>query len=354
MRKSFGEMYRYVCLEPQGDLLKNRMEGMQDFCKTKGINIIELSKMFFRLPVEESFKASFIGFYAAKDLAFPSNNDRELALLAGLTLIELLEKEKYEIIIVLTVMCLTIFHQELIIPELPEIILERFSEITATFREIDVDKNKTINIGIIEFRNEFESSGWDANTTKSFSELLLKLSNKITMLQNNQNNLIDVVKIYREDSNILAWLIGEWSNDLIKPLNNNIRQNKIALILGKELADLVDIIPGPYSAKAYLGRMLKLCKNEISEVSLMEMVDLIDEGWKNNLLNKYKLIGKGENTPILLAISKSLEVSEAQIWKHTYKKSIGIEVENVKSDTLTWAYQIYLECLLIKYKNSEE
>jgi len=355
MRENFCEWYMIVCANPTNEQLQCRWESLQQYCEIEDINILELVKMFFGLPTDVSFRNQFTESYANKDLTFQSKNEREISLLAGVTLMELIEKDIQVNKIVLAIMCITLFKQEVVIPEIPDVVSDKLDDITADIREIETEQSiiAISNTGISELAKVLETGTWSAENIVAFSKILSQIPANFNKLKNNQKNLQKSLTIYKEDSDILSWLFGEWSSDLKKPLNKKINQSQISLVLGKELADLVKQIPGPYSAKAFLVKMLGHCKADKSNISLLEMVDSLDENWKKQLLDHYSIIENGENTPILLAVSKALDANEPNVWKYAYQKTIGIDPERATSNPLTWAYQIYLECLLVKDNRSE-
>ncbi|WP_312561944.1 GTPase-associated system all-helical protein GASH [Anaerospora sp.] len=356
MRDKFCEWYRIVCVDPTHEKLQNRWDSLQKYCDKEEFNILELTKLFFGFTAEESFRTEFIKSYSDRDMTFPNKSDQEILLLAGVTLLQLLERKKQEINIVISVMCLSLFKKDVIIPEIVDIVSNKLNEFSLSIRNEKIKQsiNPITDKGISELAESLESGTWSVDDVESFSEILTRIAANFNILENNQKKILESIEVYKEDSNILSWLFGEWSNDLSKPLNKKIDQSQISFILGKELADLVQQVPGPYSAKAFLVKMLGHCKADKSNITLVEMIDLLDKKWKKQLLNDYSIIAGGENTPVMLAIYKSLETSEPNVWKYAYQNVMGINVEEVKSDPLTWSYQMYLECLLIKDNISED
>lgn len=351
MKEKFCEWYRNVCIDPTHEQLQNRWDSLQEYYESNDIDIMELVKLFFELPVEEQFKAEFIKPHFNKDMTFQRDNKREISLLAGTALMELLEDEVDVNKIILAIMCIAPFKQDVVISEVLDIVSEKLDDITSGIRsEKNTEQGKLAisDKGIANLAKNLETGSWSNESTINFSKILSQIANNFNILQSNQEKLQQSLAIYREDSDILSWLFGEWSNDLDKQLSKKINQSQISLVLGKELADLVKQIPGPYSAKAFLKKMLGHCKPDKNNITLLEIVDTLDEGWKKRLLDDYSIIKDGVNTPILLAVSKSQEVNDPNVWKHAYQKLTQINAEEVESDLLTWAYQIYLECLLVK------
>lgn len=356
MKDKFSEWYAIVCPNPNNEQLKNRWESLQEYCRKEKIDIKKLSTLFFGLRTDQDFINDFAEVFQKVDMTFSKKNNRELSLLAGVTLLQLIESEKYTTEIALAINILTIYDQEVILPEVLDIAAEILRDITANTREL-IQENELEELSLIEvdqLKQYNTEKGWTPDTIEKLLSLLTKVSNNFNVIYANQVELANSLRIYKEDSNILSWLVGKWSNDLNKPLTKVIKGNEIALILGKELADLIETIPGPYAAKAFLKQMLKLCKVDTSKSSLMDMVDILNREWKSKLLEKYELIGMGGNTPTLLAISKSLDTNEPKVWKPFYEKITNMNPENVQRDTLEWAYQIYLECLLVTGYSGEE
>jgi hypothetical protein len=356
MKDKFVEWYGIVCPNPSNEQLKNRWDSLQKYCQKENINIKKLSTLFFGLPTDQDFINDFAEVYQNVDMTFSKKNYRELSLLAGVTLLQLLESDEYATEIALAIIILSVYDQEVILPEVLDIAAEKLRDITANTRELiqENELKKLSSIGVDQLKKSNPENGWTPDVAEKLLSLLTKVSNNFTAINNNQIELANALRIYKEDSNILSWLVGEWSNDLNKPLTKAIKGNEIALILGKELADLIETVPGPFAAKAFLKKMLKLCKVDNSKSSLIDMVDLLDKEWKTKLFENNELIETGVNTPTLLGISKSLETDEPKVWKTFFEKITNINPESIQRDTLEWAYQIYLECLLVIWYNGEE
>lgn len=132
-------------------------------------------------------------------------------------------------------------------------------------------------------------------------------------------------------------------------LNKKVSQKDIALIISKELADLVVVLPGPYPIKSFLKKMLDSCKLENKDFSLVEMVDALDTIKQNKILEKYNCIDESpESTPILFSIKSAIEANKPDVWQHTVSNKIGIDINAAKNNVLDWAFLLYFECMLIK------
>lgn len=349
MRINFSKWYSKACLKSKNEKIEIRWSTLENYCKKDEHNILELAKLFFELPTDESFKSDFVQFYNDDDISFKSEYTREIAVLAGSTLVYLLDNEEYVNEILLAIMSLSLIKKDVIIPEIIKRVKETFINICTEIREAEGKQDKR-QISI-EVSDDIEKALVQWEDDKDQDNMFRSIVKYIKNLSNNESKLYESLEIYREDSQILSWLIGQWSNDLDKPLNKKLNQSKVALILGKELADFVNIIPGPYPSRICLSRMLSYCKGDKSSKTLIEMVDLLDDNIKDKITEKYNIIDKGVNTPVLLAINKAMETDECEVWKHTFNKCFSISAESIELDVIDWAYQLYLECLLIKCYN---
>ena len=157
------------------------------------------------------------------------------------------------------------------------------------------------------------------------------------------------IEVYREDSNILAWLFGNWSNDLGIALTKKNAQKDVALILAKELADLVVVMPGPYPIKSFLNRMLDLCKSDTKTYSLVEMVDALNSDMKQIIVEQYNCISETpESTPILSSIKSAIDVNKPEVWQYAVSSRMGLEISSIQNSILDWAVLMYFECMLSK------
>ncbi|NLX81076.1 MAG: hypothetical protein GXZ03_05885, partial [Proteiniphilum sp.] len=151
-----------------------------------------------------------------------------------------------------------------------------------------------------------------------------------------------------------SWITGSWSNELDNPITKGALQKDIALLLAKELADFVKVIPGPYAFEAFLKRMLDNCKKDTKAYSLVTMVDSIDDIHKSSILSCYQMnSGKQENTPILFSIKCALDAKQPDVWKSTANNKLSINVEATEHEALEWAKLLYFECLLVKIEGCE-
>jgi len=122
----------------------------------------------------------------------------------------------------------------------------------------------------------------------------------------------------------------------------------VCLVVGKELADLTVIIPGPFSGVAFLDRMLHRAEHELRESStIKEAVNASPRDWRDSWMSKNPIVGVEDLCPIHLAISKSLEFEGENNWLSAFEKAAQIEVGKPISP-LKLAMQVYQENLFIQ------
>lgn len=353
MKDIFCECYSTVCPNPTNEQMNYRLEGINQYCARKEIDVLPLVMLFFGIHNDHTFEGDFADLFNTIDLSFSKNNHRELELLAGVALLKLLEDDLLVIEIVLAVNILNILDKNILIPDILQIATDKLAEITSDIREVEIEsKLKKLPAIITTEMNKIAKSGdWTPEGITELMNSLNSIESGFVAIQSNQAELANSVRIYKEDSNILSWIVGGYSNDLRKPLSKTIKTNEIAFVMGKELADLIETVPGPYAAKGFIKKMLGLCKEDKGNLSLTDMIDLVGKEWREEVVNRYKIIDTGENTPVLLAISKSLETDEPKTWCPLFKKIVGVNPEEIERNALEWAYQFYLECLLIRCFN---
>ena len=151
----------------------------------------------------------------------------------------------------------------------------------------------------------------------------------------------------QEKIQVLSWIVGEWS-DRFKTSVSQIEDVKGALILGVELADLVET-PGPLAAEAFLHRMIVKCKKTVDDISLTELIDCQSEDVRKDIIEKYGRRELVDSFPILSALHVSLTVDEKRAWLPAYKKACGIDPDRFRFPAVKWSKLIYYECMIAKF-----
>jgi len=115
---------------------------------------------------------------------------------------------------------------------------------------------------------------------------LTKVQNGLNKCIEHSNQISQQQKLHREESDVLWWIMGEYSRDHDKPICE-IKIPELYILVGKELADLISIIPGPFSAQAYLNKMLKLSSVDFSKpIKISDAVNKADKKWRQQWSKK--------------------------------------------------------------------
>lgn len=350
MKQFFSESYTKVCVEALREQLDLRWQGIETYCEKDEIDIYSLVKLYYGLKTDDEFHQEFISVFNSIDISFTQNNKREISVLAGNILAILMERDSFQLFTVLSIICLSKYNIDIVLPEIVERAYKYFGEVSAKIREQEPVYEDVSTKIIEDYANVIkDKSVIDVTQIQELSSVCNSIVTNISLLITNQIQMQRTLEIYREDSNILSWICGGWSNNLNAPLTKRKSQKSVALILAKELADLVTVLPGPYAVKSFLKKMLDLCKPEANTYSLVELVDTLDNDKKQSIIDSYSGIdGTLENTPILYSIKSALEVNEPEVWKHAVSKRMGFDIGAVDNNILEWAELMYLECILVK------
>ncbi|SFM24001.1 GTPase-associated system all-helical protein GASH [Pelosinus propionicus] len=355
MNKNFAEWYRKIDIEPNNAQLECRWKGIKEFISDCQPNdIFELVKLFYNLSTAKKFCEDFADFFTKTDSAFQRNRQNELVVLAGVTLMEIIDQESdLADLAMLATISMNFQNRRGAIADIYQQILQKFSENTASLREdipdtsigsSNIPSGKSLLLSISS-----QNVAWDENIRKSLSDYVTSLNKFIVQFVQKHNENLNHINIYTEDSRILWWMVGGWSNDFNLPFKD-FSIADASIIAGKELADNINNLPGPYSSRPVLCKVLNSCKKtkDPQQNDFVNLIDKLDKEWKKQTIEEYPCGSTREITPILTALSKSIEVDEVRGWISSYNKATSLEADKIKISPEELAYQTYLECLTIK------
>lgn len=361
MNKKFSEWYRVANIEPTSELLNNRWDGIIDFIENKleMYDTFELVRMFYGRPTQEKFRDKYVESFSGFDSAFDRNNEFELSVLAGATLVEVIENHEYKMMAMLATISFSFLEVSPVIPDILETVRDVFLKETCSAREEFLDEDDIIHKSpncnkLLKAIKENQINSID-NILPLLSDYISETNGCFKNLYKNANHYKKIANIYEEDSQILWWMTGEWSNDLDKSFHE-VKQADASLYIGKELGDKIKILPGPYSAKAVIYKMLQCCnkKNKCATVTLKDIIENADTTWKAECLKNYNITEIEEITPIMFAISKSLTVDTGDDWNPQFKKITKCSANDIRKSVEEMTFQMYLECLTVKCYNTTE
>ena len=330
MHKDFAEWYRSAGITPNGEILPKRWAAIQEYQPGRD-EIVSLAQLFYRLgkPSEE-FLNKFRTSFQNVDPAFPMrDNDQELVVLAGAQLVATIESGPINLADLAALSLVTGAAQNMrgspAVADIPEIAVTYLSK-RAVARAANGDgnsnsANELLFDGLTELGTPYDG------LPKEFERLQRELS------------------VVSEESNMLWWLFSEHSRDLNEPWKKQSGVPSVALMVGKELADLTRVIPGPISARAFLDRAIRSIKSKPPEaVLVVDAINGVAPEWRQ------RYVAEGCPTSIqgLMPISHGLKISlaapENNAWFSAFTHETGIRPES-KLPPNVLAYQLYVEAI---------
>ncbi len=361
MHKYFAEWYRVVELEPKSELLENRWKAIEKIGKSINlITALDLVRVFRAKPTSKSgFSDEYRSAFQKTDSTFSMRgNELEMQVLAGANLAWCLDNCKHRLADAVAFALLCVDCKGLCsatpVPEIVQLAEAQLYRRSSELRAEVVPAPIKLNDFKVDFSLQpLEEPGQGGNLQnlwphlKAALEKLCISAEKSVDLASAIQDLAKQLRLQQEESNILWWLFGGFSRDLNSRMSD-LDLRAACLVAGKELADLVLEFPGPFSAVAFLDRVLRGVEPNLGEsITIQEAVNLTDSKWRENLLNDRDISIVKDLCPIHLAIEKSLEVDEGEDWLPSFRKSSGFEATD-KITPLDLSMQIYQECLFVR------
>lgn len=331
MHAQFADWYRQATLERDDGFLKKRWKLVETTVQgLTPLGALELVRLHFGLPSYDRSAVSGL-FDAVKD-AGPSYARPELTvelrILAGAGLACLLEQGQagprsghVAIIAALAILCLQrlddrmsagpsrellgelanhlltllsgTYRQHSVpkislpgkLPGLPAVQIEnkKYRLIRSTI--IPEDRNYSArekqDIIEVEIPSITDLNEWNVNANKTLTKYWSTLATALdAQLEQYANFIPQLHTALHEENNILWWLFGEASNELCCPFAD-LSPAARCLVVGKELADLTRVIPGPRAALAFLDRALRSGGAAVpGELALAEAVANLRPDWR--------------------------------------------------------------------------
>lgn len=347
MSEIIVKSYRNAGIFIDNDRVQKREKGINNYIENDydGKDIVDLVKLFFGQKCDQEFLHSFTEGFTQEDNIFTDDQINELQVLAGIVLNQICESaevdELFEVIVYVNsyVFAGNVPTSDNIYQNIQQI----YAKVAAQNRDnIAFDyKGITLLPKTVSFPvKDGQMYEINANDTDKFVSMIKKINELCAFENKNYQDLMNKSKILYENTEILWWLLAGYSNDEGKTYSE-LLDKQAALLVGKDLAEIVQCKPGPYLAKKLLCRAL--AENGRTKYSFKEYIDICNDSTIEKMLG-----GKEDkvNTPILYALSKKMEVDEGN-WIKAFEKKFGhseLEYSGVEI-----AYQVYLECLMLKW-----
>ncbi len=356
MHDRFNEWYRQARIKRDEEQLNKRWKGVEGITKQKDISIPEIVRLYFGLPKsEDGFISTFQNVFQKADKLFPmSRNKNELRVLAGAVIANLLDPARSENSnkVAFSTICANFENLRFksFLPEILDCARDYLLKRSASLRDYGSDQ-ESISPEVVKGVDSSVVDTALANNdipgaVKSLVPELNSIINNLNQVTASNTRLNDLLKLQREEINIHWWLFGEFSNDL----NISISEIEIpaaCLVVGKELADLIHILPGPLAAEAFISKMLKNTGQDLPEtITLKKAVNSSNKDWKANWMDRKEFKEYEDLCPVHFAVKKSLETTGTDDWTAAFENMSKLKV-NVKLSPIKLALHVYYETLLI-------
>lgn len=330
MHKYFPDWYRIAAPDPRPETLQSRWGSIEKIAAALDTaTALEVVRVFLGLPTKDTaYTESFASLFREDDASFPlKNNKVELQVLAGSTIAECLESYEPDVdtalTIALAVEAATFSGRKItvIIPDIVTLAKEHLREESLSARE-------PAPIAMAKVR---ETIAAPAENVKAVLPVL--------------DALIDRNNILQEETNILWWVFGGYSEGLSK-LFKEMDVAIAATAAPVELASLVKVLPGPLSTRAILSVLLRSVNKTRPATSIAEAIEAIARDWKEKQLAPTHIDGALDLCPVMYAMKKSLDTPKKK-WREAATKASQTLVEK-KISPLEFAEQLFKENLLLK------
>ena len=228
-------------------------------------------------------------------------------------------------------------------------VFDYINEERVSLRQFNSDLSiRTIDIQIpvqtIKMLLELENEDNEAREEQiaQLTEELEKNNAQLYKLTEQIQELNSALLVQREESDILWWMLTEWSETCQKSYRD-MSQVEAALFSAYELSYNVKFALGPYAVKHILIKMFSLAKPGGSESSAVaSLIDSLD----GSALPEFEECNITEFQPILSALKAKKEVFQKERnseWMKHYEMRCKKELDNLLMTAVEFGQQLYRE-----------
>lgn len=352
MHQYFADWYRIANIDFDVQLLEKRWAVVEKLIKKVDSNSsLEWVRLFLRRPLmDKDFKGQFAESFKRDDPTFPmKKNEIELRVLAGAAIIHLLQEGKTECANTAALSTLCGYCFGLRKPALfKEVITESQSYLAkqaGTLRDSGTLSRILVrridNSKLTKSLEQAYASNDQAIINKTSAEAFKFL---VEGMSGHSRSIGVMMNALSEESNILWWLMGGYSNDLEKGFPA-VDLAVACLVAPKELADLTGMLPGPVAVPAVLDKMLATAKAESrAQVAIKDAINASPRKWREMLVAEANPF-VGDLAPLHIGMQKSLETKRKSNWLPSFRTLTQIDPTK-KCDPLVLSLQFYRERLL--------
>ena len=353
MNGNFREWYLDVCPNPSEGQVEKRIACIENFAESAAIEDIEfLLNLYGKRPVDQERLDKFVELFAQADPSFSKKSKEELTLLAGAALLGIVENGDVYDIGELLIISSSFAHEQAPFPAILSAIRQEFDDDRRNLRE-KPDKQNTPAFsvaGLSELKTYIEENGWEADAPTKLLKVLGSVQSSMQAIKKRIAEQEEQQGIYREDSQLLWWMLSEWSNSLSCSLRA-LEKAEGSMVIGYDAAQFVTNYPGPYAMEGILEKMIAACKGTQKKRPFSDCVMQIPSILRENILKIAKNSPVLECLPLCNGIVCSHNAEKAEEWYPKFRREF-LEIQNDSFTPYQYAWQMYLEVLTLRcYEN---
>lgn len=199
---------------------------------------------------------------------------------------------------------------------------------------------------------EEETDATEEDRIDQLETALKTTEERLGDLRRKSRGLAFALSVQREESNILWWMLTEWSETCQKSYRD-MSAEEAALFSAFELSRNVRFSLGPYAAKEILAKMISLGKtNGKTPSSAAKLIDQLED----ELQLSFEECQITELQPLLFALDAKRKVAnkgKAGEWRHYYDMTCEKDLESLSLTAFDFGRQLYLEIELGRLLHAE-
>lgn len=161
----------------------------------------------------------------------------------------------------------------------------------------------------------------------------------IRALANKNRRYKKMLEVQREESDILWWILNEWS-DIYEQSFRELKREQLTLSAPLELQKMIPYYLGPFAVKQVLYKVMSLAQDGQLGMTLRQLVSTVDEEILHEMdFDDWYCC---ELQPVMLALCCKVKAGE-EGWKSLFIRECKIDPDKVEMTLEEFTYQFYLE-----------
>ena len=216
-------------------------------------------------------------------------------------------------------------------------------QIESQEEEIKISDAAKVRKIILAKQKKAEDEGleWaaDQEDWRGLLGVLVSYEKAIRSLVNKSGHYKKMLEVQREESDILWWILNEWSN-IYNQSFRELKREQLALSAPIELHKMIPYDLGPFAVKQVLYKVMSLAQDGEMRMTLRQLVSTVDE----RLLHVMDFDDWYccELQPVMLALCCKVKAGE-EGWRSLFTRECKIDPDEVEMTLEEFTYQFYLE-----------